>query len=84
MKPQITVVGSVNMDLVFRAPRMPAIGETLNGHEFHQVPGGKGANQAVAAARQGAQVNFIGAVGSDGFGEVSRSGLLQDGITIDF
>ncbi|MEB0140456.1 MULTISPECIES: ribokinase [unclassified Undibacterium] len=82
MKPSITVVGSVNMDLVFRTPRMPAIGETLQGREFHQIPGGKGANQAVAAARQGAQVQFIGAVGADGFGEFSRHCLAAEGIDL--
>ncbi|MFZ6688115.1 ribokinase [Undibacterium sp. SXout11W] len=82
MKPRITVVGSVNMDLVFRTPRMPALGETLHGHEFRQIPGGKGANQAVAAARQGAQVNFIGAVGDDGFGAFSKQCLSAEGIDI--
>ncbi|MFZ6862322.1 ribokinase [Undibacterium sp. Ji67W] len=82
MKPRITVVGSVNMDLVFRTPRMPALGETLHGHEFRQIPGGKGANQAVAAARQGAQVNFIGAVGDDGFGTFSKQCLSAEGIDI--
>lgn len=80
MKPSITVVGSVNMDLVFRTPRMPAVGETLLGHEFRQIPGGKGANQAVAAARQGAEVRFIGAVGADGFGDFSRQCLNREGI----
>jgi len=82
MKPRITVVGSVNMDLVFRTPRMPALGETLHGHEFRQIPGGKGANQAVAAARQGAQVHFIGAVGDDGFGTFSQQCLSAEGINI--
>ncbi|MBC3934712.1 ribokinase [Undibacterium rugosum] len=82
MKPQICVVGSVNMDLVFRTPRMPAVGETLHGHEFRQIPGGKGANQAVAAARQGADVRFIGAVGDDGFGDFSQQSLSSDGITL--
>lgn len=84
MKPSITVVGSVNMDLVFRTPRMPAIGETLHGHEFRQIPGGKGANQAVAAARQGAAVRFIGAVGDDGFGEFSRNCLNSEGIDLQY
>ena len=82
MKPRITVVGSVNMELVFRTPRMPALGETLHGHEFRQIPGGKGANQAVAAARQGAQVHFIGAVGDDGFGTFSQQCLSAEGINI--
>ncbi|MBC3927275.1 ribokinase [Undibacterium sp. CY21W] len=83
MKPRITVVGSVNMDLVFRTPRMPAVGETLLGHEFRQIPGGKGANQAVAAARQGADVSFIGAVGDDGFGDFSQQCLAKEGININ-
>ncbi|MBI3285721.1 MAG: ribokinase [Burkholderiales bacterium] len=82
MKPRITVVGSVNMDLVFRTPRMPAVGETLHGHEFRQIPGGKGANQAVAAARLGAAVSFVGAVGDDGFGTFSRACLTAEGIEL--
>lgn len=82
MKPRITVVGSVNMDLVFRTPRMPAVGETLHGHEFRQIPGGKGANQAVAAARQGAKVSFIGAVGNDGFGSFSHDCLAAEGMEL--
>lgn len=82
MKPRIAVVGSVNMDLVFRTPRMPALGETLSGHEFRQIPGGKGANQAVAAARQGADVAFIGRVGDDGFGQYSLRCLANDGIDV--
>ena len=82
MKPRIAVVGSVNMDLVFRTPRMPALGETLSGHEFRQIPGGKGANQAVAAARQGADVAFIGRVGDDSFGQYSLRCLADDGIDV--
>lgn len=82
MKPRIAVVGSVNMDLVFRTPRMPAVGETLSGHEFRQIPGGKGANQAVAAARQGAAVALIGRVGDDGFGQYSLRCLANDGIDV--
>jgi ribokinase len=82
MKPRITVVGSINMDLVFRTPRMPAVGETITGSEFRQVAGGKGANQAVAAARQGAEVRFVGAVGSDSFGHSAMRGLVGEGIDI--
>ncbi len=82
MKPGICVVGSVNMDLVFRTPRMPGVGETLSGHAFHEIPGGKGANQAVAAARMGAAVEFVGCVGDDGFGRRSQQCLQQDGIGI--
>ena len=82
MKPVISVVGSANMDLVFRSPRMPLIGETIAGSEFHQIPGGKGANQAVAAARLGAAVNFIGRVGDDAFGTRMRDCLAADAIDV--
>jgi ribokinase len=81
--PIICVVGSINMDLVFRTPRMPAAGETISGHEFVQIAGGKGANQAVAAARQGAQTTLIACVGDDAYGVQSISGLKQDGINTD-
>ncbi len=84
MKPRITVVGSVNMDLVFRTPRMPAVGETLHGHAFCQVAGGKGANQAVAAARQGAEITFIGAIGDDNFGVSSRQSLGAEKIDLTY
>jgi len=80
VRPRIAVVGSINMDLVFRAPRMPAVGETLTGHNFFQLPGGKGANQAVACARQGASVHFVGAVGADLFGQQALQGLAAEGI----
>lgn len=82
MKPVISVVGSANMDLVFRTPRMPLIGETIAGGEFHQIPGGKGANQAVAAARLGAALNFIGRVGDDAFGTRLRDCLVADAIDV--
>ncbi len=80
MKPGITVVGSVNMDLVFRTPRMPVLGETIAGREFREIPGGKGANQAVAAARQGGAVFFIACVGDDGFAQRSLACLQADHI----
>ncbi|MES2148936.1 MAG: ribokinase [Pseudomonadota bacterium] len=80
--PCITVVGSINMDLVFRTPRMPMLGETITGTGFQQVPGGKGANQAVAAARQGAEVHFVGAVGDDGFGDHAVRCLAAEGIGV--
>lgn len=67
-KPKITVIGSINMDLVTVSGKMPAQGETISGEHFETLPGGKGANQAVAAARLGADVNFIGKVGNDAFG----------------
>ncbi len=73
MKNQIVVVGSLNMDLVVRTLRHPQIGETVLGYDFRTYPGGKGANQAVAAARLGGRVRMIGRVGNDQFGEA----LLQ-------
>ena len=78
----IVVVGSLNMDLVMRTPRVPAGGETLHGHEFSTLPGGKGANQAVACARLGAKVSMIGQVGDDAFGQALRDGLRADGIDV--
>src|SRR5690349_13480228 len=64
----ILVIGSLNADLVVRSPRFPAPGETISGGDLQIIPGGKGANQAVAAARQGAKVSMIGRVGNDSFG----------------
>ena len=61
--PRLTVVGSINVDLVVQAERLPRPGETLSGARFMRIPGGKGANQAVAAARLGATVSMVGAVG---------------------
>ncbi|WP_347861963.1 ribokinase [Salimicrobium sp. PL1-032A] len=81
-KPKVTVVGSINMDLVVSASKMPAKGETLIGDGFHTYPGGKGANQAVAAARAGAEVTMIGAVGADSFGEELISDLEREGIDV--
>jgi ribokinase len=77
---RIVVVGSLNMDLVVRAPQIPIPGETVLGRDFGMFPGGKGANQAVAAARQGAQVTFIGRVGADAFGRQLVIGLEAEGI----
>ncbi|MGK5060177.1 ribokinase [Janthinobacterium sp. LB2P49] len=82
----IVVIGSINMDLVLRVPRMPLPGETLTGGAFRTIPGGKGANQAVACARlsgkvAGAQqVAMIGCVGDDAFGATLRAALVGDGI----
>lgn len=67
-KPKLAVIGSINMDLVVRAPSIPRPGQTVIGDELRTIPGGKGANQAVAAARLGAECSFIGAVGDDPFG----------------
>lgn len=76
----ITVIGSINMDLVVRTPRFPAPGETLLGEDFLTVPGGKGANQAVALARLGARTAIVGRVGSDGFGETLLEGMRSEGV----
>lgn len=77
---KIVDVGSINMDLVVRSPHLPAPGETILGSSFATFPGGKGANQAVAAARLGGQVAMIGRVGADGFGEELLAGMARDGI----
>ena len=76
----ITVAGSINMDLVARVPAIPAPGQTVLGHHFARHHGGKGANQAVAAARLGAQVQFVGAVGRDAFGAELLAELQREGI----
>jgi ribokinase len=80
MPAKVVVIGSLNMDLVTRAPRLPRGGETLIGESFATVSGGKGANQAVAAARLGAQVSMVGCVGSDAYGETLRGALLAEQI----
>jgi ribokinase len=67
LRPSLVVVGSVNLDLVARCERLPRPGETLTNATFDRYPGGKGANQAVGAARLGAEVTFVGSVGSDDF-----------------
>ena len=81
--PRVAVVGSVNMDLVARADRVPAPGETVLGGDFTTIPGGKGANQAVAAARLGAQCHLIGAVGEDAFGAELRARLEEAGVNVE-
>jgi ribokinase len=82
LPPRVTVVGSINLDLVAFCERLPRAGETLTDAELERVPGGKGANQAVAAARLGAEVSFIGCVGSDDFGTLARSGLEEAGVEL--
>jgi ribokinase len=78
--PRIVVVGSVNLDLVAHCERLPRVGETVSGADFSRVPGGKGANQAVAAARLGADVRFIGMVAVDDLAEEALAGLEEAGV----
>lgn len=82
-KPKVTIVGSLNMDLVVTAERHPKIGETLTGEKFTTLCGGKGANQAVAAARLGCDVTFIGRVGNDAFGLEMIENLKNEGVNVD-
>jgi ribokinase len=82
MPPTVTVVGSVNLDLVARCERLPRVGETVTDASFERVPGGKGANQAVACARLGAQVRLIAAVGRDPFAEEALAGLRMAGVEL--
>ncbi len=77
---EIIVLGSINMDLVVHAPRLPRPGESLIGTSFHTTPGGKGANQAVACARLGIQTHMIGRVGDDVFGNALRENLAAYGV----
>ena len=81
-QPIVVVLGGINMDLVATVHRFPALGETVVGSSFTTYPGGKGANQAVGAARMGAAVRMIGRVGGDGFGQQLRQGLGQEGIDV--
>lgn len=79
---RLFILGSLNMDLTVYADRFPQAGETLKGRDFHSGPGGKGLNQAVAAARLGAAVSFLGAVGRDSFGKTMKEFLGKEGIDI--
>ena len=78
----VVVFGSINMDLVVRTPRLPAPGESLPGREFYTAPGGKGANQAVAAARLNAPTRLVARVGGDSFGPVLCQNLTNAGVDI--
>ena len=81
--PSLTVVGSVNLDLVARVEALPRAGETITGATFERFPGGKGANQAVAAARLGATVRLLGAVGDDPFAEEALADLREAGVDLE-
>jgi ribokinase len=76
----VAVLGSINMDLVVRVSELPHPGDTVLGDRLHTIPGGKGANQAVAAARLGAHVRMVGRVGADAFGAELVAGLREDGV----
>jgi ribokinase len=80
--PRITVVGSINLDLVARCERLPRVGETVTGATFSRLPGGKGANQALACARLGAEVTLIGAVGRDTFAREALGELVAGGVVL--
>ena len=80
MQKAIVVVGSINLDLVVRADRIPQVGETIIGNSFNTFYGGKGANQAVAAAKLGYPVSMVGNVGNDAFGKQLRNGLEDAGV----
>lgn len=81
---KLIVLGSVNADHVLQVPSFPRPGETLMGRNYQVIPGGKGANQAVAAARLGADIGFIACVGSDSFGQNIIQSFAQDGINTDY
>ncbi|HET6698825.1 MAG TPA: ribokinase [Nocardioidaceae bacterium] len=83
VRAKVCVLGSANMDLVVQVARAPALGETVSGHAFEQVVGGKGVNQALAAARAGADVTMLGAVGDDAHGAAVRRLLASQGVDVD-
>jgi ribokinase len=83
MPVDLTVIGSINLDLVARVERLPRAGETIHGSSFERFPGGKGANQAVAAARLGASVRMVGAVGDDALAAEALADLEGAGIELE-
>jgi len=84
MNSKVLVIGSSNTDMVLKVPRIPAPGETILGSEFFVIPGGKGANQAVAASRTGAQVTFMACVADDAFGLQAIENYRKDGINTNY
>jgi ribokinase len=82
--PKIVVVGDYNIDLVLYLDRFPERGETLSGNKFYEGPGGKGSNQAIAAARLGAEVTFFGAIGQDHYGQVALHAWQAAGVRTDY
>ncbi len=83
MSNKLTVVGSSNIDLVVKTSRIPSLGETILGKEFFMVPGGKGANQAVAAAKLGSEVLFVAKLGKDLYGQLSKDNFKKVGVCTD-
>ena len=81
---RIVVIGSCNMDIVVLADKRPAAGETIMGNELHIAHGGKGANQAVAAARLGAEVTMVGCIGEDAYGHMIIDNLKENFINTDY
>src|SRR5438105_4319948 len=81
---RVFVAGSINMDVVATADRHPKVGETVAGQAVHYFPGGKGANQAVAAAKLGASTTLIGRLGQDAFGDELKAFLATEGIDLSF
>lgn len=81
---KICVLGSINMDLVTQTAAFPGPGQTVSGSQFHTFPGGKGANQAVAAGRLGADVTFLGKIGNDAFGDMSLKALQEAGVNTSY
>ncbi len=81
---EIIVIGSINMDLVVRTKKIPAAGETIPGQEFRLIPGGKGANQAVAASKLGGNVSMVGCVGNDAFGPSLCRSLVDQGVNTEY